>query len=190
DGGAAVLKAAGVDVEVGVLADEAQVVLGPWLAATRRRRPWVVWLSSALAGTCDPADLDTVRELRQEADVVISSDGRILEGIPGGHGTGRFHHPPRIDFADPIASLNQIFEGGTRTALVVGDTPFTRALLALGAIDQALIDVPRSNSEINGASHVQGNLTHGFRIEMVTTTADAVRIVARPDAPGDGILRG
>jgi diaminohydroxyphosphoribosylaminopyrimidine deaminase/5-amino-6-(5-phosphoribosylamino)uracil reductase len=35
-GGAAMLRAAGVDVEVGVLADEARLVLGPWLTAQAR----------------------------------------------------------------------------------------------------------------------------------------------------------
>lgn len=193
EGGAAVLKAAGVDVEVGILTDEAQAVLGPWLTATRRRRPWVIWLSSALGRTQGAADLATVRELRQQADVVICPDGRILEGIPGGHGEGRFHHPPWTDSTDPIASLNQLFEGGTRTALVVGDTAFTRALLTREVIDQALIDVPRSNSDVISTDHVQENPTYGFRVETVTTTADAIRIIARPDAPrglcepGDGI---
>lgn len=194
EGGAAVLKAAGVDVEVGVLADEAQSVLGPWLTATRRRRPWVNWLPfAALANTCDTADLTAVRELRQQADIVICPDGRVLEGIPGGHGKGRFHHPPTIDSTDPVASLNQLFDAGTRTALVVGDTAFARVLLAREAIDQALIDLPRTNLENIGANHVQGNPTYGFRVETVTTTADAIRIVARPDAhsslyePSDGI---
>lgn len=35
EGGAAVLRAAGVKVEVGLLADEARLVLGSWLAAQR-----------------------------------------------------------------------------------------------------------------------------------------------------------
>jgi diaminohydroxyphosphoribosylaminopyrimidine deaminase / 5-amino-6-(5-phosphoribosylamino)uracil reductase len=40
-GGAARLRDAGVDVEVGVLAAEAVLVLGPWLTALRDRRPRV-----------------------------------------------------------------------------------------------------------------------------------------------------
>jgi diaminohydroxyphosphoribosylaminopyrimidine deaminase/5-amino-6-(5-phosphoribosylamino)uracil reductase len=193
EGGAAVLKAAGVDVEVGVLADEAQAVLGPWLAATRRRRPWVVWLSSALAGGGDTADLTAVRELRQQADIVVYPDGRILEGIPGRHGKGRLNHPPRIDFTDPVASLNQLFDGGTRTALIVGDTALARTLLAGEAIDRALIDVPRTNSAIIAADLIKELPIFGFRVETVTTTSDSIRIIARPDASrrvsdsGDGI---
>jgi diaminohydroxyphosphoribosylaminopyrimidine deaminase/5-amino-6-(5-phosphoribosylamino)uracil reductase len=193
DGGTAVLKATGVDVEVGVLANEAQVVLDPWLTATRRRRPWVVWSSSALAPTGDTADLPAVRDLRQQADIVICPDGQVLEGIPGGHGKGRLHHPTRIDFTDPIAALNQLFDGGTRTALLVGDTAFARELVAREAIDQALFDVPRANSDIIAADHIQELPIFGFHVETVTTTSDSIRIIARPDAPhtlsdsGDGI---
>ncbi|GLY98806.1 bifunctional diaminohydroxyphosphoribosylaminopyrimidine deaminase/5-amino-6-(5-phosphoribosylamino)uracil reductase RibD [Actinoplanes sp. NBRC 103695] len=193
EGGAAVLKAAGVDVEVGVLANEAEAVLGPWLTATRRRRPWVVWFASALARTADTANLPAVRDLRQQADIVIYPDGQILEGIPGGHGKGRLHHPTRIEFTDPIASLNQLFDGGTRTALIVGDTEFARELVAREAIDQALIDVPRTNSDIVAADQIKKLPIFGFRAETVTTTSDAIRIIARPDAPhspsdsGDGI---
>ncbi|MGH3916627.1 MAG: bifunctional diaminohydroxyphosphoribosylaminopyrimidine deaminase/5-amino-6-(5-phosphoribosylamino)uracil reductase RibD [Pseudonocardiaceae bacterium] len=41
-GGAARLRQAGVDIEIGVLADEALLVLGPWLTALRIARPLVV----------------------------------------------------------------------------------------------------------------------------------------------------
>jgi diaminohydroxyphosphoribosylaminopyrimidine deaminase / 5-amino-6-(5-phosphoribosylamino)uracil reductase len=41
EGGAATLRAVGVDVETGVLAEEARVVLGPWLTALEARRPMV-----------------------------------------------------------------------------------------------------------------------------------------------------
>lgn len=86
EGGAAVLKAAGIDVEVGVLADEALLVLGPWLTATVRQRPWVTWAYPAPSDTGDSVDLTTVSDLREEADIVIGADGRIAEGVPGGHG--------------------------------------------------------------------------------------------------------
>jgi diaminohydroxyphosphoribosylaminopyrimidine deaminase / 5-amino-6-(5-phosphoribosylamino)uracil reductase len=42
-GGAAALRAAGLSVETGVLADEARVILGAWLAALETRRPVVTW---------------------------------------------------------------------------------------------------------------------------------------------------
>jgi diaminohydroxyphosphoribosylaminopyrimidine deaminase/5-amino-6-(5-phosphoribosylamino)uracil reductase len=43
EGGAARLRAAGVDVETGVLESEARVVLAPWLAALRLQRPVISW---------------------------------------------------------------------------------------------------------------------------------------------------
>ncbi|MEV4706760.1 bifunctional diaminohydroxyphosphoribosylaminopyrimidine deaminase/5-amino-6-(5-phosphoribosylamino)uracil reductase RibD [Actinoplanes sp. NPDC049316] len=186
DGGAAVLKAAGVDVEVGVLANEAQAVLDPWLTATVRKRPWVVWLSSPLADIDDPVDLPAMRDLRQQTDIVVCPDGRIVEGIPGGHGEGRFHHPAKIDFTDPIASLNQLFAGGARTALIVGETAFARELLARGAIDRLSIDLPRANSDAHVTNHIRGLPFLGFRIEAVTTTPDSIRIAARLDTPRSG----
>jgi diaminohydroxyphosphoribosylaminopyrimidine deaminase/5-amino-6-(5-phosphoribosylamino)uracil reductase len=41
EGGAAVLRASAVDVEVGLLAAEAELVLGPWLLAQRHQRPYM-----------------------------------------------------------------------------------------------------------------------------------------------------
>lgn len=43
EGGAAALRRAGVDVETGVLADEAHVVLGSWLSSQQIRRPIISW---------------------------------------------------------------------------------------------------------------------------------------------------
>ena len=49
-GGATTLRAAGVDVETGVLAVAAESGNVRWLTAVRRGRPWVVW---KLAATLD-----------------------------------------------------------------------------------------------------------------------------------------
>jgi diaminohydroxyphosphoribosylaminopyrimidine deaminase/5-amino-6-(5-phosphoribosylamino)uracil reductase len=46
-GGVTRLRDAGVDVEVGVLADEALLVLGPWMGALRSGRPHVLWAFEA-----------------------------------------------------------------------------------------------------------------------------------------------
>jgi diaminohydroxyphosphoribosylaminopyrimidine deaminase/5-amino-6-(5-phosphoribosylamino)uracil reductase len=186
DGGAAVLKSAGVDVEVGVLAHEAQTVLGPWLTATARRRPWVVWFPLPLEDADDPAHLLVTRELRQQADIVVCPDGLILEGIPGGHGVGRLHYPTKIDSTNPTMFLSQLFDGGTRTALIVGAAPFAQELLAANAIDRAVIELPRDRSRFFGTGGVPRIPTYSFRVETVTTTADAIRITMLRDAT-DGI---
>jgi diaminohydroxyphosphoribosylaminopyrimidine deaminase / 5-amino-6-(5-phosphoribosylamino)uracil reductase len=190
DGGAAVLHEAGVDVEVGVLADEAQAVLAPWLAATVRKRPWVVWAPSPLSSTGDTADLPAVRDLRKQADVVVCPDGRVLEGIPGGHWEVRFHHPSKIDLSDPVASIIQLFEGGTRTVLLVGDGPFVRELLERNAVDQMSIDIPRAGSDSTAAlvSLTRRLPLVGFRLQGVTTTSDAIRLAAHLDTPADALF--
>ena len=94
-GGAAALRAAGVDVETGVLADE--VALGPlegWLTRGRTGRPFVTWKyaatldgrSAAADGTsrwitCEPARAD-VHRLRAESDVVMAGVGTVLQDDP------------------------------------------------------------------------------------------------------------
>jgi diaminohydroxyphosphoribosylaminopyrimidine deaminase / 5-amino-6-(5-phosphoribosylamino)uracil reductase len=56
-GGAEVLRAAGIEVVSGELADEAQRDLRPWLTAVRRRRPYVTWKYAAtLDGRTAAAD--------------------------------------------------------------------------------------------------------------------------------------
>jgi diaminohydroxyphosphoribosylaminopyrimidine deaminase/5-amino-6-(5-phosphoribosylamino)uracil reductase len=85
DGGAAVLAAHGVSVETNVLADEARLVLDPWLIATTRQRPFVTWYRVA-GGSVKQVEAAAVAELRGAADVVIFPDGQVEEGIPNGHG--------------------------------------------------------------------------------------------------------
>ena len=82
-GGARALRAAGVDVEAGVLADEAAQLNRAWTFAVEHRRPFVTWKlattldgrSAAADGTSrwissEPARQDTHR-LRAECDVLL-----------------------------------------------------------------------------------------------------------------------
>ena len=89
-GGAEALRAAGVDVEGGVLHDEASVDLQPWLTAVRRRRPHVTWKYAAtLDGRTAAADGTSrwitgedsrrdVHRLRALADAVVVGIGTVL----------------------------------------------------------------------------------------------------------------
>ena len=94
-GGADVLRAAGVDVETGVLADE--VGLGPlegWLTSRRTRRPFVTWKYAAtLDGRSAAADGTSrwitgetsradVHRLRAEHDAVVAGAGTVLADDP------------------------------------------------------------------------------------------------------------
>jgi diaminohydroxyphosphoribosylaminopyrimidine deaminase / 5-amino-6-(5-phosphoribosylamino)uracil reductase len=89
-GGAEVLRAAGLEVEADVLADDALADLGPWLLATRRRRPHVTWKyaatldgrTAAADGTSrwitGPESRRDVHRLRAQSDAVLVGIGTVL----------------------------------------------------------------------------------------------------------------
>lgn len=89
-GGGDELRAAGIDVEGGALADEALPALEPWLVAVRRRRPHVTWKYAAtLDGRTAAADGTSrwvtgpearrdVHRLRAHADAVVVGIGTVL----------------------------------------------------------------------------------------------------------------
>jgi diaminohydroxyphosphoribosylaminopyrimidine deaminase/5-amino-6-(5-phosphoribosylamino)uracil reductase len=88
------LRAAGIDVQVGVLADEVSASLRPYLAHRRRGRPWVVLkLAATLDGriaapdgssqwiTGPAARLDAHR-LRAESDAILVGAGTVRADDP------------------------------------------------------------------------------------------------------------
>lgn len=93
-GGAGVLRAAGVEVIVGVLGDDGEALLTPWITAVRRGRPWTIvkWAQS-LDGRAAAADgssqwitgaaarLDVHRR-RSEVDAVVTGTGTVLADDP------------------------------------------------------------------------------------------------------------
>jgi diaminohydroxyphosphoribosylaminopyrimidine deaminase/5-amino-6-(5-phosphoribosylamino)uracil reductase len=93
-GGAQTLREAGVDVEQGVLAAEAEEFLHVWLTATRARRPFVTlkW-ASTLDGRTAAADGSSrwitgtaarqrVHEQRAQADAIVVGTGTALADDP------------------------------------------------------------------------------------------------------------
>jgi diaminohydroxyphosphoribosylaminopyrimidine deaminase / 5-amino-6-(5-phosphoribosylamino)uracil reductase len=110
EGGVARLRAAGVDVEVGVLADEAGAVIGPWLTAIARQRPFLTWASGAGAGP------------RHRYDLVVT-EGRGAEGQPGGHGRDALDLAALGDIDLTEAGLGDLYARGIRTVLVIGGEP-------------------------------------------------------------------
>lgn len=93
-GGAEILRAAGVLVEVGTLAEEAEQVTGPWLVAERRKRPFITWKYAAtLDGRIAAPDGSSrwisgeharqeVHELRSKVDTVLVGVGTVLADDP------------------------------------------------------------------------------------------------------------
>src|SRR5690349_7075093 len=93
-GGAETLRSAGVDVEGGLLADEARAVNRAWSFAHQERRPFVTWkLATTLDGrgaaadgtsrwvTSLPARRDTHR-LRSGCDAILVGTGTVLADDP------------------------------------------------------------------------------------------------------------
>ncbi|MGW1839720.1 bifunctional diaminohydroxyphosphoribosylaminopyrimidine deaminase/5-amino-6-(5-phosphoribosylamino)uracil reductase RibD [Streptomyces sp. NPDC002067] len=93
-GGAATLADAGVDVEGGLLADEAAAVNEAWLTSVLRRRPFVLWKYAAtLDGRIAAADGTSrwissaasradVHRLRARADAVVVGSGTARADDP------------------------------------------------------------------------------------------------------------
>jgi diaminohydroxyphosphoribosylaminopyrimidine deaminase/5-amino-6-(5-phosphoribosylamino)uracil reductase len=95
DGGAERLRAAGVDVELGVEQDEAEAgALAGWLTGVREQRPFVVWKTAAtLDGRVAAADGTSrwitgdearaaVHRLRAGCDAVVVGSGTALTDDP------------------------------------------------------------------------------------------------------------
>ncbi|MBF4633248.1 bifunctional diaminohydroxyphosphoribosylaminopyrimidine deaminase/5-amino-6-(5-phosphoribosylamino)uracil reductase RibD [Agreia pratensis] len=93
-GGAERLRTAGVDVEAGVLGDEAEENIRPWLTTMRRGTPFVTvkWASSLdgraaaadgssrwITGPCARAD---VHRRRSEAGAIVAGTGTVLADDP------------------------------------------------------------------------------------------------------------
>jgi diaminohydroxyphosphoribosylaminopyrimidine deaminase/5-amino-6-(5-phosphoribosylamino)uracil reductase len=93
-GGAATLRAAGVDIEAGLLGPEAEAVNIAWLTSVRLGRPYVRWKYAAtLDGRIAAADGSSrwissadsradVHRLRAEADAVVVGSGTLRADDP------------------------------------------------------------------------------------------------------------
>lgn len=175
EGGAVVLRAAGVDVEVGVLADEARLVLGDYLTTFHTRRPIVTWAFS-LGGA--PIDEPTTRELRARADVVVYPDGRTEEAVEGSHGKGVLHLPEDLVSDDADHAMKVLFEGGVRSALLLGPSALGSAWLASGVVDRILMFGSTAGPAPTWDS------PEGFVLCGITRTDRYLRVeLARPKLP-------
>lgn len=146
EGGAAALRAAGVDVEVGVLAGEARIVLGPWLTALSMERPIVTWpyVLSDQGIQALPEDTEQARALHLNADAILHQDGRATEAIPGSHGAGILHLDHRLE-TDPVKALASLYRDGVRNLLLATDLARATSFLAAGLIGHIRAYLPDGN---------------------------------------------
>ncbi|WP_446686052.1 bifunctional diaminohydroxyphosphoribosylaminopyrimidine deaminase/5-amino-6-(5-phosphoribosylamino)uracil reductase RibD [Nonomuraea salmonea] len=137
EGGVAALRQAGVDVEVGVLEDEAELVLHSWLTALTRGMPFVTWAYSA--GTEDDRKEPSL-DVRCY-DAVLGPDGQLREGALGGHGEA-FVLPDELPQDDPEKTLRTLYASGVRSLLVVGERGFAEQYAAAGLVDELHLRLP------------------------------------------------
>ncbi|WP_433270766.1 bifunctional diaminohydroxyphosphoribosylaminopyrimidine deaminase/5-amino-6-(5-phosphoribosylamino)uracil reductase RibD [Actinosynnema sp. CS-041913] len=186
EGGAARLRAAGIDVEVGVLADTARLVLGPWLDSLRTRRPHVTWLyRSDSDGRIAVATASQVAALATGVDVVVHADGRVVEAQPNSHDTDTFSIPEPQPGTDPADRLARLHDAGTRTILLVADPDSAASFLHRGLVDRVVVQLhPQSPSHRPPSDGLLSLVPRGFAIDRVTRDGRNVRVGAyRQDLP-------
>lgn len=182
EGGVAELRRAGVDVETGVLAREAEIVLGDWLAGQRNRRPVITWpylITGQSLGQL-PAGTSEARQLRLNADAVLGADGTVREAVPGSHGKGilALRDPPLRDGAAAAAAL---YDGGVRRLLLDGGLPVAAPFLDAGVVDRVVAYLPYGSASSRPAAEPPWPLLPpGFVITDATRTEDFVRVEGRP----------
>ncbi|MCC8245045.1 bifunctional diaminohydroxyphosphoribosylaminopyrimidine deaminase/5-amino-6-(5-phosphoribosylamino)uracil reductase RibD [Saccharothrix luteola] len=139
EGGAERLRAAGVEVEVGLLSESARLVLRPWLHSLQLGRPYVTWLYEVDASgqVVAPADV-LVAHHRVEADAVLDDTSRPTEGLPNGHGHTVFRLPAAVPAEDPATLLAQLHTGGARSVLITSPLAAQR-FLRDGLVDHATV---------------------------------------------------
>lgn len=170
EGGAAVLREAGINVESGVLAEEAQLVLGPWMRTLYTRRPVLWWVTTTHGGIEPGAAWYTA--LRSRMDATIHADGSITEAVPGSHGTGILDLPPAHTPNDPKVTMEALFDGGARTVLLDAGPELADPFIRGGLVDHIVI----AHSEPTPSA--PGVLPDGFVLDRVSKEANVVIVEA------------
>jgi diaminohydroxyphosphoribosylaminopyrimidine deaminase / 5-amino-6-(5-phosphoribosylamino)uracil reductase len=158
-GGAETLRSAGVEVEGGLLADEASADLLPWLTAVRRQRPHVTWKYAAtLDGRTAAADGTSrwitgeesrrdVHRLRARADAVMVGIGTVLADdtrlTVRDWPTTRQPLRVVVDGKARTPLSAHILDAAARTLVVVGDDADPERVKPLRDTGAEVIELPR-----------------------------------------------
>ncbi|UQX04877.1 bifunctional diaminohydroxyphosphoribosylaminopyrimidine deaminase/5-amino-6-(5-phosphoribosylamino)uracil reductase RibD [Streptomyces sp. RerS4] len=143
-GGAATLRAAGVDTEAGLLRDEAEEGNIAWLTSVRRGRPYVLWkYAASLDGRIAAADGTSrwissaasradVHRLRAEADAVVVGSGTLRADDPhlAVRGVAGAEQPLRVvlDTRATIKPGARVLDDAAPTLIAVAEDADTRHL--------------------------------------------------------------
>ena len=134
-GGAAALRAAGIDVVEGVLRDEAAFSNRAWLMKIRKNRPFFTWkVAATLDGKVAAADGTSkwitneasradVQKLRRQADAILVGTNTVIADnphlIPRGDFPGYAHNPIRVICGEQeLPKDAQVFDDAAQTVVV------------------------------------------------------------------------
>jgi diaminohydroxyphosphoribosylaminopyrimidine deaminase/5-amino-6-(5-phosphoribosylamino)uracil reductase len=143
EGGAQALRNAGVDVEGGVLEDDAARVNEAWLTTIREHRPFVTWTRaqadgdrSGVVGELLTTPPMTREQLRAQSDAIISS-AYAASPAPTLRSTVNGPRPHLIVYdGDPQALLATLPGRGILSVLIEDDPAIAEAFLAAGLVDR------------------------------------------------------
>lgn len=196
-GGGAQLRAAGIVVESGLLADEASTVLGRWRQAMTEHRPHVTWKYAAtFDGRTTAADgtsrwitgegsrRDVHRE-RYEADAVIVGIGTVLADDP--QLTVRrwtaARQPVRVvvdsDARTPPSA--RVLDHGAGTIVVVADDADPTRIATLAAADADVLLVERVEGHVDLGAMLDALFEREIAIAFVEGGATLAAALLRAD---------
>jgi len=205
-GGAARMRAGGMEVLVGVMAEEAIAGNEPWLTATRLGRPFVTWkLATSLDGRVAAADgtsrwitgeaaRQDVHRLRAEVDTMLVGVGTVLADDPqltvrdvGGRTAGRQPLRVVVDSAGrtPLGARVRDTAAPTwiATAAEVGADPTGR--VDLRALLARLYERERRHVLLEGGPRLAGAMVRAGLVDRVVAYLAPVLLGAGPSALED-----
>ena len=166
-GGAATLRAAGIQVTEGLMAEQARAVNPYWTFAAQQKRPYVIWKTAAtLDGFVAAADgssrwitgeaaREDVHRLRAEVDAVMVGTGTMLVDDP--ELTARIdgdladQQPLRVVMGQRIgAGGSEGSQGGTRRQLRADPVPGPQVRAGSTAPPRGAGGAPRRRSQPDG----------------------------------------
>jgi diaminohydroxyphosphoribosylaminopyrimidine deaminase/5-amino-6-(5-phosphoribosylamino)uracil reductase len=194
EGGAAALRNAGLNVEVGILDHEARLVLGPWMAALEHGRPFITLVYTVDPGgeisglpsadrASSPESVMDAHDLRITHDAVLLSNRRLEESMPNQHGREVFAIPTNTpqEMNDLLVSL---VDGGVRSLLVDGGCSLANSFLDIGVVDHAVAYLESGGPSNTGPATTDAQrfagLIAGFVLHDVARVGRAVRVSSGP----------